>query len=233
MTLPSNNNVKILIGTFAIIILLFIISAVGRPLIFGLTGLKSVNDIFIFLSSCTHWLCLLLLWIYVTKVEKQPFLLWKEREYGFLYYIVHIIAIFFFIFLLAIPIMMIFQLLHLVKVSPKINELREIVKNNEPLLAFICLTAGIVEEAIFRGYILPRFEVLFKNAYYAIIISSLFFGLLHFKYGTLINMVGPFIIGLVLAYHYWRFRNIKMVMLAHFLWDFMSLTLSVKFNHLH
>ncbi|MGK4568498.1 CPBP family glutamic-type intramembrane protease [Flavobacterium sp. 3HN19-14] len=33
----------------------------------------------------------------------------------------------------------------------------------------------------------------------------------------------PFIIGTVFAVYYWKFRNIKILMICHFLWDFILL----------
>jgi membrane protease YdiL (CAAX protease family) len=36
------------------------------------------------------------------------------------------------------------------------------VLKNRLLLVFTCLTAGITEEIIFRGYLLPRLEILLK-----------------------------------------------------------------------
>jgi membrane protease YdiL (CAAX protease family) len=45
------------------------------------------------------------------------------------------------------------------------------------LLVFTCLTAGITEEIIFRGYLLPRLEILLKNKNLSVIISSLFLDL--------------------------------------------------------
>ncbi|MGH2565030.1 MAG: CPBP family glutamic-type intramembrane protease [Ginsengibacter sp.] len=39
------------------------------------------------------------------------------------------------------------------------------------------------------------------------------------------NVVGPVFIGIVFAFYYWKWRNIKVVILCHFLWDFISLML--------
>jgi membrane protease YdiL (CAAX protease family) len=38
----------------------------------------------------------------------------------------------------------------------------QVLKKNRLLLVFTCLTAGITEEIIFRGYLLPRLEILLK-----------------------------------------------------------------------
>ena len=62
------------------------------------------------------------------------------------------------------------------------------------------LITGFTEELAIRGYLLPRLELIFNNSWTAILISSVLFGLLHFGYGTIINVIGPFFIGLVFAY---------------------------------
>jgi membrane protease YdiL (CAAX protease family) len=112
--------------------------------------------------------------------------------------------------------------------SSTLLELVEIFGANKFLLFFTPLTAGIVEELIFRGYLQPRMEIFLKKPYLAIIVSSLLFGLLHYKYGTLFNMVGPFFIGAVFAYHYWKFRNIGMLIICHFLWDLIAIMILVR-----
>ena len=108
------------------------------------------------------------------------------------------------------------------------DRLIDIFRHNIPLLVFTCLTAGIAEELIFRGYLLPRMEQVFKNGHIAAILSSVLFGLIHYKFGTIFHMAGPFFIGLVYAYHYRKYRNIKILMLTHFLWDMMALLVLVN-----
>jgi membrane protease YdiL (CAAX protease family) len=101
-------------------------------------------------------------------------------------------------------------------------------RENKFLMVYTALTAGVTEELIFRGYLLPRLEMLLKNSYLAILISSLIFGLAHYGYGTIQNMLDPFVIGLVLATYYWRYRNIKVTIIFHFLWDLVGLILSIR-----
>jgi hypothetical protein len=96
------------------------------------------------------------------------------------------------------------------------------------LLLFTCLTAGITEELIFRGYLLPRLEILFKNKWAAIIISALLFGLAHGGYGDLSKMLVPFIIGFIFAFYYTRYRSLTVLIICHFLIDFNSLYGSCK-----
>lgn len=101
-------------------------------------------------------------------------------------------------------------------------------KNNIPLILFTSITAGITEELLFRGYLIPRLEIIVKKTYLSILISSILFGLIHYSYDTLIQVIGPFSIGLVLALHYQKYRNIKILIICHFLWDLMSILIKTS-----
>jgi membrane protease YdiL (CAAX protease family) len=47
--------------------------------------------------------------------------------------------------------------------SDKIAQLSFIFKNNYPLIIFTCLTAGVVEELLMRGYIQPELKKFIKS----------------------------------------------------------------------
>jgi len=217
-----------LYGSISILVLLIIVMSMGRRLIYFILGSTTMNGTFILIAELFYWFSLLFIWFYALKIEKQNLLIWLETRYGFWMHIRIILSIFGIIFLIAIPVMIPLNYFHLIKESAKATELRTILQANRPLLFFAALTAGVTEEFIFRGYLLPRFEFIFSNSYAAIILSSVPFGLLHLGYGTLSQVVGPLIIGLVLGYYYWKFRNIAIVIICHFLWDFISLSLTIK-----
>ena len=217
-----------LYGSISILVLLIIVMSMGRRLIYYILGSTTMNGTFIFIAELFYWFSLLFIWFYALKIEKQNLLIWPETHYDIWMHAKYILAIFGTIFIIAIPVMIPLNYFHLIKESARATELRTILQANRPLLFFAALTAGITEEFIFRGYLLPRFVVFFKNPYIAIIVSSVLFGLLHLGYGTLSQVVGPLIIGLVLGYYYWKFRNIAIVIIAHFLWDFISLSLTIK-----
>ncbi|WP_194140249.1 CPBP family intramembrane glutamic endopeptidase [Flavobacterium hungaricum] len=111
------------------------------------------------------------------------------------------------------------------KESMALNNALLLFKKSYFLLFFTCVTAGITEELIFRGYLLPRLEIVLKNKISAIVLSSILFGLMHIGYGTLLHIIGPTVIGLVFAFQYEKYRNIKILILCHFLWDLLILTL--------
>lgn len=223
MTAISQNPGKYVFGIIGILMLLFLISLIGSGWFLGLLGLTAINANVFFTSRMLYWLCLGLLWLYSIKVEKQHILIWQERHYTFLNYLLSVVVI----FLVLIAGMFLLQLIILFtglnNHSKTLHEIVNILKANKGLLVFTALTAGVVEEFIMRGYIQPRLEIIFKNPNAAIIISSLLFGLLHYKYGTIVNVIGPVFIGLVFAVYYWKFRNIKVIIVCHFLWDLVSL----------
>jgi membrane protease YdiL (CAAX protease family) len=108
-----------------------------------------------------------------------------------------------------------------------------IVAANWPLLIITAVTAGITEELIFRGYLVPRLEVLFKNKYMPVIISSLAFGLIHYRYHSLSEVIFATLFGVVFAVHYQRYRNIKILIVTHACVDFVSLCIFKVALHYH
>jgi membrane protease YdiL (CAAX protease family) len=90
----------------------------------------------------------------------------------------------------------------------------------EMLLASIfVLSIAISEEAIFRGYLILRFEFLTGRTAVAVLLSSFFFGLSHsyFGYATFIE---TWIYGVILGILYLRKRNLTAPVVIHFLHDF-------------
>jgi membrane protease YdiL (CAAX protease family) len=124
-------------------------------------------------------------------------------------------------------------MLFLVTLPLKINGVNEfypkmglkviLLKKNNLLLLFTVFTAGITEELINRGYIHSRLEALTNNKNVAITASSLLFGILHYTYGNFYQIIGPFVIGLVFAFYYSKYRNIKILIICHILWNLMAL----------
>ena len=219
---------SIQIGTASIVIMLLFVSIVGRMVMPSITGSTKMTTESVIISLLLDWVMLLLVWLYSCKIEKQSLLLWAETDYPILFHLKAVLGIFAVFFAITIPVLIIMQLLHLVKVSPKIAEIKSIVRDHKVLLFMVPVTAGVVEEFIFRGYLLPRMEIIFKNSYAAIIVSSLLFGLLHYSYGTVMNVVGPMLLGFVFTIFYWKYHNITVPIFCHFLWDFISLSISIK-----
>jgi hypothetical protein len=189
--------------------------------IFGLLVLKeSITSIWI--NEFKMWAYLGLVFLIAMKVEKSKLLLWKESRKKWYFYVISVVAIFVGAVIVAIVTPIIFDLLHI----PKNQEMLESVGNyyceNKILLVFGCLTAGIVEEFIYRGYLMPRIEMLIKSKWLVITITALLFGIAHLGNLSLIGLAVPTLIGLIFSYHYYTYRSITTVVIAHFLIDFAS-----------
>lgn len=82
------------------------------------------------------------------------------------------------------------------------------------VLAIAVFFAPLSEELFFRAYLSSRFGVF---------ISSLIFGLIHFAYGSIVEMAGAFAIGIVLAIVYKRSGSIIPPILIHMIYNFFSI----------
>jgi len=131
------------------------------------------------------------------------------------------------IFAGSVGISLLIKLAGPIQQSSRFADVMKVLQHNYPLMFFTLITAGIMEELVFRGYLLPRLNLLFKNKWLSIVLSSILFGLIHLGWGTIQNVVVPFFIGIIFAIFYERYRNIKILMLCHFLWDLLVLSLSL------
>jgi hypothetical protein len=102
-----------------------------------------------------------------------------------------------------------------------------------PLLLIVtCLTAAVVEELIFRGYLMPRLAAVLNSNWLAVVISALVFAICHSTYGTLQNILVPFLIGLIFGIFYLKYRNIKVLMICHFVFDLIGLiSITAQLQH--
>jgi uncharacterized protein len=219
---PVKTKSSIIIAGLLLAVLLYIFVSLARTKLLGQSGTTGFSDTdSFFYSRLILWFYLLIIYIYVRKVEKQKFLLWFERRSSFLFYLISMAAILAAIVLIA-------GILHKIESyygwdnSDKLKAMLALLWKNKLLLLFTTLTAGIMEELLFRGYLMPRLQLLLKNAWLTIIISSLLFGLAHYTYGSLGQIINPLFIGLIFAWHYQKYRNIKVLMICHFLIDFIS-----------
>jgi membrane protease YdiL (CAAX protease family) len=227
MTTEQLNKKTISIGIIVSIVLFFAALVVTK--LFKDVLLLS-DEAALFSSRIAIWVALAILFIYVRQIEKQPLLLWEEKKYSVGYYILSVITTLLVVVVVLIVFSIVWTLLGLKKDSDSLNKIIEIFRHNHFLVLLTCLTAGITEELVFRGYIMPRLQLLFNKTYISVIISSVIFGLIHFGYGTALNMIGPFIIGLVFALHYYKYRNIKILIICHFLWDYIVILLKLNFQ---
>jgi uncharacterized protein len=221
--MENSQRINAMIGIFFSILIL-LASMTFLPL---LKNLNIDKEATFWIGRIAIWICLLLVFLYANQIENQKFLLWNEQQLSILEYVKSFFKIIASIIIGALLIRLLLYLLGgNVEENPKLKEIVAVLKTNYPLLIFTCLTAGITEELIFRGYLMPRLQLFFKNNYASIVISSLLFGLMHIGYGTIFQVLGPMMIGLVFAIHYKKFRNIKILIFCHFFWDLMSLMIA-------
>ena len=226
----SQSHKHIVIGSSFILTLLFLVTFFGGNL-FQFFGLVKISATSMYLSRLLFWLSLFLIMLYAVKIEHQKLLLWEEKKYPLTFQIVALILLFLTVLAGVILIQTGFNLAGFNSKSTTLAKIVLLLKKDFVLLLFTAITAGVVEELIFRGYLQPRLQIIFKNPHISIFITCALFGIMHYKYGTLINVIGPFFIGLVLAYFYWKYKNIKLAIIFHFLWDFVLLIMSTNSTH--
>lgn len=220
------------------IILTFVLLAASMlysiPLINSFFNYKTLTTDLFFYNRLSLWLVLLLVLIYNFFIENRSFFVWEDRKYSFLFYfgaviLLYLISLFGGAFLNAIVIFLTKE-----KVSERLIEFKILFKNNYLLIIFTCLTAGIIEELLMRAYIQPRIEKIYNSPALGIIVSALLFAFLHSTYGTIAQVVGPFFIGIIFALFYKKYSNIKILIICHFMFDFISMMLMnlVDFKHL-
>lgn len=217
MTLIVTNKQQTIIG-IALCLLV--------PLAAILLNMFFVPNFFLggYFSRGLMWLSVGIVFWYSTTIEQQPFLPWQETKRTIWHYLLAIITIYFAISICAVIINAVLSLAGIHQQSARLKDMVLYMRAHRVLLIFTCLTAGIMEELLFRGYLMPRLEAITGSKVWSIIISALMFGGLHFGYGTITNILGPVIIGLLFAIYYQQYRNLKVLMICHFLIDFMAIT---------
>ena len=208
----------ILLGIF-LAVCLFTASLFSIKLLrsFGVTVISEESSLII--SRLFQWLCLFILFVYVRKVEHQKLLLWQPKKTSAKFYILSFFALIIAIFIVAIVLKKIEGMYGLTENSERLKTLLHIFRNNTPLFIFTVFTAAVVEELLFRGYLIPRLELFFKNAYLPVIISSILFGLVHVGFHNTSQMINTGFIGLITAIHFSIYRNIYILIIVHFAID--------------
>jgi membrane protease YdiL (CAAX protease family) len=169
----------------------------------------------LFFNRILSWGVLSVVFVYAIKIEKQPFLLLREKSYGWWKSPLLALAVVVTIAIGAIAIGMILKALGFAGASDQSNKIIQVVTSNIWLLVFTCITAGVTEELLFRGYLFPRLALLFKNSWLAVIASSLLFAAFHAGYGTLVQFLNPLFIGLVFTLFYRKYNNITIPIVVH------------------
>lgn len=189
--------------------------------IFGLIHLEdTITSRWI--REVNFWIFLGLVFLIVFKIEKSSILLWKETKRKWYFYPLSVISVFLGAVAVAIIVPLVFNILQIPVKQEVLDSVANFYCVDIKLLIFGCLTAGVVEEFIYRGYLMPRIEILINNKWAVIVLSSLLFGIAHVSNFSLIGVVVPTLIGFVFSFHYYKYKNITVLMVAHFLIDLAS-----------
>ena len=100
---------------------------------------------------------------------------------------------------------------------------QEIAENvNIYLLFIIPFLSALSEETFFRAFLQMRMSK-FMGKPAAILLSSLLFGIAHLSYGSPLQVVIPFLLGIALGYLMMKNENIIAPFSAHFAFNFIQL----------
>ncbi len=182
------------------------------------------------LSRFVIWAELALLFWYAKKAERQNFLLWAEENDGFGFALRSIFALYGLI-LLALMVAAIPRELGLHEKKEVVQKMMQVMRQYPFMPAFTTITAGITEELIFRGYILSRLSLMLKNQYLALTISAALFAYVHLGYHSVSEIIFTFLFGMIVGYHYLKYRNLKVLIFVHFSYDFLVTLLELHYKH--
>lgn len=161
------------------------------------------------------WVLVLAIACYARWVERGPLLIWRETKRGLKFYVLSLLALFVITVVLGIVNK---QAGGAPDASTAANDAA--YWSERPLLfIFMGLTAGGTEEILFRGYVQTRLSALMKNPWLGIACSALIFALAHFTNSGPVKMLFLFLFGAAFGFHYYRYRNLVAVILAHMLVD--------------
>ncbi|MDR6157163.1 membrane protease YdiL (CAAX protease family) [Chryseobacterium sp. SLBN-27] len=214
---------KYSIGILFTFILLAGVMLYVLPVMNTISETQNITAEKFFYSRVILWIVLLLIFFYSLFTEKGPFLFYIEKKYPFLFYAKAVIVLYLICCVGATVLNVLIQTAVNENLSPKLAQLQSLFRNNYFLIIFTCLSAGVVEELLMRGYIQSRVEKIYGNQYFGIFVSAILFGILHSTYGTLSQVLIPLFIGIVFAMFYKLYSNIKILIICHFMYDFISL----------
>lgn len=209
---------KEILGIIGICLLLYFISNYGNYLLFSVFDLTSPTVLVMFLNRILLWIALLLFFLYVKLYLKEQFLPWEERHLSIFKTILSIIIVLGLLFAGFVGLVLIIQSLNFSTQSDT-NQGIELLYRSIPLMIFTCFTAAVLEELLFRGYILPTIVKIINSVWGGIFLSSILFGLMHLSYGTSHQVIIPIYFGVVFSTFYVKFQSLKITIFCHFIWN--------------
>ncbi len=219
--MKDNLNLKQIFGVILISVYFFCILFYSTDIynFFGGKGTELNYGNLVF-SRISIWAGVLLIFLYSRFIEKQNLLIWKEENYPLIKSFLKIALLILYLGLGAILIKLFLNLIIGHESETTMKKLIDIFSKNKWLIFTTTFTAGVTEELIFRGYIFTRIFNISKNKWFAMIFSGILFGFMHFKYHLVSQIIFPTYVGILFAWYYEKYRNIKVLIIAHFLFDF-------------
>lgn len=166
------------------------------------------------------WFGLFLFFLYVKIFLKEKFLPWKERNLSVFKTILATIVVLVLLFIGFVGLVLLLQSFDFSSTNAEaIDEIKSLKYQSIPLIIFTCITAAVLEELLFRGYILPTLSKITNSVPLGIIISSIIFGFIHLSYGTVYQIIIPLYFGIIFSIFYAKYRNMKVLIFVHFIWN--------------
>ena len=167
------------------------------------------------------WAVFGLMLLYARYGEVQRFMLWDDERYDIGVLIGFVILLFLLIFIAGIVAHIPFYF-GLREKNEAGHKMQQVMDRYPMVMIFTVATAGITEELIFRGYMIPRLSLFFKNKNIPVFISAALFSFIHLGYKNVAELIFTLLFGLIVGFHYQKFRNIHVLIIVHFLWDLMA-----------
>ena len=131
------------------------------------------------------------------------------KKISFKYFIKHTFIVFFILLFISMFINLVFILFGFTD----LGLVTEKIKTLSPFfIVYLLVIRVFLEEWFFRGFLVYKTGILF---------SAFLFAAGHYGYGSIVEVVGAFILGLVLAFYYKKINNIYPLYAAHFLYNLM------------
>jgi hypothetical protein len=121
------------------------------------------------------------------------------------------LSLFFLIFVVSIFLTLILSFLNFNDLQVVENKIRFFLREQPFLLAYFLIVRVFAEEVFFRGFLIKRIGLL---------ASTVLFALLHGFYGSVLEVLGAFVLGFILGYYFIKKNSLYSIIGAHFLYNF-------------
>lgn len=165
----------------------------------------------LYLQSGMAFFSLYFLWDWRDKLLHVKEKLWKRVLHGVFLFIVMVLA--------GMALNIALNLLGLNDGGKAIEVVQELPLY---LLVFAFTVVPVAEELFFRALLIPVFSK-FTSPVAGAVVSSVFFGITHAAYGSVAEILGTTLLGLVLALYFVRKGDLLPCIIAHAVFNFVSI----------